>query len=151
MAKSQRASSIKRNNANLRSKIFAPHGDARTARLSAKLQELAASSKPPDTTGTTKREQRALAGMDVDDHPESKKGEGLNGGNGEAEMDVDVDAEGQVNVKRKSTRKSKKSNLSAVSRGGKITKAKKPRNNIIFPDLAARKKRQMEARARRKH
>ena len=44
MAKSQRASSRKRNNAALRSKIFGPATDARTERLSAKLQELA--SKP---------------------------------------------------------------------------------------------------------
>jgi hypothetical protein len=42
MAKSVRASITKRNHRNLRAKVFGPAHDARTARLSAKLQELAA-------------------------------------------------------------------------------------------------------------
>lgn len=63
MAKSQRASSRKRNNAALRSKIFGPATDARTERLSAKLQELASKPKP--------EEERA---MDVD-QPEATKEE----------------------------------------------------------------------------
>ncbi|KAK4918786.1 hypothetical protein LTR66_016846, partial [Elasticomyces elasticus] len=42
MAKSARASSRKKNNAALRTKIFGPAIDARTERLSAKLQELIA-------------------------------------------------------------------------------------------------------------
>lgn len=46
MAKSVRASVSKRNSANLRSKVFGPVDDARTARLSAKLQELASQPKP---------------------------------------------------------------------------------------------------------
>lgn len=46
MAKSARASVRKRNNANLRAKIFGPAHDARTERLSAKLQELASAPKP---------------------------------------------------------------------------------------------------------
>lgn len=61
MAKSQRASSRKRNNAALRSKVFDPATNARTARLSAKLQELA--SKPKA------EEEKA---MDVD-RPEDAK------------------------------------------------------------------------------
>ena len=44
MAKGARASSRKRNNAALRATIFGPAHDARTQRLSAKLQELV--SKP---------------------------------------------------------------------------------------------------------
>lgn len=40
MAKGARASTRKRNNAALRAKIFGPAHDARTERLSAKLQEL---------------------------------------------------------------------------------------------------------------
>lgn len=63
MAKSQRASSRKRNNAALRSKVFDPATNARTARLSAKLQELA--SKPKA------EEEKA---MDVD-RPEGTKEE----------------------------------------------------------------------------
>lgn len=57
MAKSARASTKKRNNANLRSKVFGPAHDARTERLSAKLQELANTPKP---------EQEGKKDMDVD-------------------------------------------------------------------------------------
>ncbi|KAL4818177.1 hypothetical protein BDW67DRAFT_157377 [Aspergillus spinulosporus] len=46
MAKSVRASVQKRNKAKLRSTVFGPVVDARTERLSAKLQELAAQPKP---------------------------------------------------------------------------------------------------------
>lgn len=60
MAKSQRASSRKRNNAAIRNRLYHPATDARTERLSAKLQELA--SKPRQD------EERA---MDVDEVPET--------------------------------------------------------------------------------
>lgn len=46
MAKSVRASVSKRNRANLRKKVFGPLVDARTERLAAKLQEIAAQPKP---------------------------------------------------------------------------------------------------------
>jgi hypothetical protein len=46
MAKSARASVVKKNGRNLRAKVFGPVDEARTARLSAKLQELAAKPKP---------------------------------------------------------------------------------------------------------
>lgn len=46
MAKSARASTRKRNNATLRTKVFGPAYDARTERLSNKLQELANAPKP---------------------------------------------------------------------------------------------------------
>lgn len=45
MAKSARSSVRKRNNATLRAKVFGPVYDARTARLSAKLLEIAATPK----------------------------------------------------------------------------------------------------------
>jgi Protein of unknown function (DUF2423) len=48
MAKGARASSRKRNNAVLRAKIFGPAHDARTERLSAKLQELVSKPKPAE-------------------------------------------------------------------------------------------------------
>lgn len=48
MAKSARASTKKRNNAKLRTKVFGPAIDARTERLSAKLQELANTPKPDE-------------------------------------------------------------------------------------------------------
>ncbi|CEL01569.1 hypothetical protein BJX68DRAFT_249814 [Aspergillus pseudodeflectus] len=48
MAKSVRASVQKRNKAKLRATVFGPVVDARTERLSAKLQELASQPKPND-------------------------------------------------------------------------------------------------------
>jgi hypothetical protein len=48
MAKGARASTRKRNNAALRAKVFGPAVDARTARLSAKLQELVSRPKPAE-------------------------------------------------------------------------------------------------------
>ncbi|GAT30781.1 sulfatase [Aspergillus luchuensis] len=46
MAKSVRASVTKRNRAKLRATVFGPAVDARTERLSAKLQELASQPRP---------------------------------------------------------------------------------------------------------
>jgi len=46
MAKGLRASVIKRNNSKLRARVFGPVENARTARLSAKLLELASQPKP---------------------------------------------------------------------------------------------------------
>lgn len=46
MAKSVRSSVRKRNSTKLRSTVFGPAADARTARLSAKLQELASQPRP---------------------------------------------------------------------------------------------------------
>ena len=50
MAKSSRASSVKANNQRLKKNVFGPVEDARTARLSAKLLELAAQPKPQKDT-----------------------------------------------------------------------------------------------------
>jgi hypothetical protein len=61
MAKGLRASSRKKNNQALRAKVFAPAIDARTERLSAKLQELAAQPRP---------DQERI--MQVDEQPEEK-------------------------------------------------------------------------------
>lgn len=59
MAKSARSSVTKNNNRKLRKTIFGPAHAARTARLSAKLQELAAKPKPETEKA-----------MDVDDKSE---------------------------------------------------------------------------------
>jgi hypothetical protein len=48
MAKGLRASTRKRNNAKLRAAVFGPAYDARTERLSAKLQELASQPRPDE-------------------------------------------------------------------------------------------------------
>lgn len=62
MAKSVRASVSKRNSANLRSKVFGPVDAARTARLSAKLQELASQPKP-DAGKSNENEDQMKTGM----------------------------------------------------------------------------------------
>lgn len=64
MAKSIRSSTKKRNHAKLRSTVFGPVVDARTERLSAKLQELAAQPLKTEPTkdaaeGSTKAETQA--------------------------------------------------------------------------------------------
>lgn len=58
MAKSARASVRKRNNAKLRAKIFGPASDARTERLSAKLQELVNAPKPEEEKAMDLDEQK---------------------------------------------------------------------------------------------
>ncbi|PYH77758.1 hypothetical protein BO82DRAFT_368258 [Aspergillus uvarum CBS 121591] len=73
MAKSGRASVIKRNRANLRATVFGPAVDARTERLSAKLQELAAQPKP--TEGNSKMEMDSTrSDMDIDQKPRDTHG-----------------------------------------------------------------------------
>ncbi len=74
MAKGARASSRKRNNAALRAKIFGPAVDARTERLSAKLQELVSRPKPVDERamlvdgeGAEKEEQKDAASINIMD------------------------------------------------------------------------------------
>ncbi|KAL4877643.1 hypothetical protein BJY04DRAFT_197429 [Aspergillus karnatakaensis] len=85
MAKSGRASIIKRNRAKLRSTVFGPAVDARTERLSAKLQELASQPKPGDqekskATTDTKEFEPAMANpaagesMDIDSSKTSTSG-----------------------------------------------------------------------------
>ncbi|RDW89322.1 hypothetical protein BP6252_01354 [Coleophoma cylindrospora] len=53
MAKGARASTIKSNNAKLKSKVFGPVENARTERLSAKLLELAQQPKPSKVADLT--------------------------------------------------------------------------------------------------
>lgn len=78
MAKGLRASSRKKNNAVLRERVFGPAFDARTARLSAKLQELAAQ-PPPE-------QERA---MDIDEEVEKQ----------DAEKSTEADEEGRAIAK----------------------------------------------------
>ncbi|KAJ5902488.1 hypothetical protein N7495_003016 [Penicillium taxi] len=78
MAKSARASVIKRNRANLRAKVFGPVVDARTERLSAKLQELASQPRPEapekskmdvaedETAKPDAKESSTVEAMDID-------------------------------------------------------------------------------------
>ncbi|ETN40860.1 uncharacterized protein HMPREF1541_05140 [Cyphellophora europaea CBS 101466] len=134
MAKSQRASTRKRNNAALRSKVFGPAMDARTERLSAKLQELAAKPKPED--------ERAMA---VDEQEVTKEEDSNATEANEEEMDVDARGAKMKPVKKAGS--AKKTNRVSKNR---VTKSRKPRNNVIFPELQARKRKQQERKAQGK-
>ena len=131
MAKGQRASTVKRNNTALRAK-FAPIYDARTARLSAKLQEIAAQPKPPrDET------------MDVD-------AEGLKAGqNSDSDSDSDVDMNGVSKSKMKKSvgGSTKKRGPTRVMKKIANRKAKK---SIVFERSAGKKKRLANDMARKK-
>lgn len=72
MAKGARASTRKRNHAALRAKIFGPAVDARTERLSAKLQELVSRPKPAeeramevDSTGEAVKVQKSTGDANI--------------------------------------------------------------------------------------
>ncbi|KAF7513286.1 hypothetical protein GJ744_009707 [Endocarpon pusillum] len=115
MAKSARASTRKRNNAALRAKIFGPAVDARTERLSAKLQELVSRSKPAaermmevDSTSEEVKEQRSTGDTNIgDDAPKTA-------------------------LKKKHSH-----------HGSKIEKKKahrKARNSIVFPSITRKRK-----------
>jgi len=119
MAKSARSSNTKRNNRNLRKKIFGPAHDARLERLSAKLQEVA--SKPNVT------EEKA---MEVDDTTQQAEEQPTQDGAEEME----VDAEG-VTSKPVKTRSEKNHAGRKEHRVGK----KKERNMMVFASERARK------------
>ncbi|KAJ9208118.1 hypothetical protein DTO166G4_1336 [Paecilomyces variotii] len=123
MAKSIRSSVQKRNRAKLRATVFGPAVDARTARLSAKLQELAAQPRPKDTDA---------AGMEVDNTTDKQDADAANhkGQNSDAEMDIDG-----VNQSTTKTHSSKKN--------GRVQKRrnKKPRSSIVFPRNPHKEKR----------
>ena len=127
MAKGQRASTRKRNNANLRAK-FAPHYDARTERLSAKMQELAAQPKPA-------REES----MEVD---EDETSENKTGGD-----DIDVDMMASTKAKTKDTSGTRKRGPTRIQKKIANRKAKK---SILFERSASKKKRLASDMARKK-
>lgn len=119
MAKSARASTTKRNNANLRKKVFGPAHDARTERLSARLQELAAAPKP---------ESEKPMEVDADNIDKSEQTD--------ENKSTDVDMANTPAVLRSRTK----------SASNKIIKKKKiPRkakHAMVFASDTARKKRQ---------
>ncbi|KAH8689707.1 hypothetical protein BGW36DRAFT_308039 [Talaromyces proteolyticus] len=113
MAKSVRSSTRKRNSAKLRSTIFGPAADARTARLSAKLQELAAKPLPVDPSSISSGDK-------------IQEDEGLPEDVG-SKMAIDDEA----NDKPKSSKK----HLNRVKKH-----TKKPRNSIAFSKPRRNKK-----------
>ena len=132
MAKGARASSRKRNNAALRAKIFGPAVDARTERLSAKLQELVSRPKPVDERamlvdgeGAEKEEQKDAASINIVD------GISLTPSSGKVEhrlTEPEMDIDGQkITSKPKHTHRRSKIEKKKVHR--------KARNSIIFPSI----------------
>ncbi|RAL07723.1 DUF2423 domain-containing protein [Aspergillus homomorphus CBS 101889] len=109
MAKSGRASVIKRNRASLRATVFAPAVDARTERLSAKLQELAAQPKPNES-----KSKMELDSTNCDAQASEAKSKTT-----ESNEDMDIDQKPHYTHGR-----SKKS--------GRIQKNKKNRSSIVF-------------------
>jgi Protein of unknown function (DUF2423) len=71
MAKGLRASTRKRNNAKLRRTVFGPASDARTERLSAKLQEIASQPRPD--------QERAMEVASLEDKDNASPGAGADG------------------------------------------------------------------------
>lgn len=118
MAKSARSSDTKRNHRNLRAKVFGPAHDARTARLSAKLQELAAKPRPT--------EEKA---MDVDETVEQGE-QGQSNSNANSE-EMDVDGLQAKSVKPKVDHKQRR-------KEHRISK-KKPKHQMVFASERARK------------
>lgn len=124
MAKSARASTRKRNNANLRAKVFGPAHDARTQRLSEKLQQLAAAPKP-ETDKAKNTEQ------DAEQKPDSIEANEV--------VDADADMEEAAAIAAAQPR----SKQSKQSKGIKKRSARtKPRHQMVFPSDIARRKRQ---------
>ncbi|KAK4945183.1 hypothetical protein LTR10_015609 [Elasticomyces elasticus] len=130
MAKSARASDTKKNHRNLRKKVFGPAHDARTARLSAKLQELAA--KPRVNEDKI---------MEVDSTPQEEGGEQITNGGSE---EMELDGEG---VSMKSS-KSRSDKARASRKAHKVSK-RKPRNSMVFASERARKAKMVSKKSKR--
>ncbi|KKK25070.1 hypothetical protein P175DRAFT_0463492 [Aspergillus ochraceoroseus IBT 24754] len=112
MAKSVRASVSKRNKAKLRATVFGPVVDARTERLSAKLQELAAQPKPSD-------QEKSKMSMDVTESDAQNSSAKTNPAESGDDMDVD---NGTL-----------KNNAGRSQRSGRIQKRRgKSRSSIVF-------------------
>ncbi|CAK42173.1 hypothetical protein AnigIFM59636_011960 [Aspergillus niger] len=108
MAKSVRASVSKRNRAKLRATVFGPAVDARTERLSAKLQELASQPRPNEEKPS----------MELDNATTDNSGDKVTGNvlNSTGEMDIDQGtAKGGHAHTRKSGRIQKRHKKSLIS------------------------------------
>ncbi|GKZ58357.1 major facilitator super transporter protein [Aspergillus niger] len=128
MAKSVRASVSKRNRAKLRATVFGPAVDARTERLSAKLQELASQPRPNEEKPS----------MELDNATTDNSGDKVTGNvlNSTGEMDIDQGtAKGGHAHTRKSGRiqkRHKKSRLAKFEDGGNYTATPKVFDKVIF-------------------
>jgi hypothetical protein len=146
MAKSARSSNTKRNNKNLRTKIFGPAHDARTARLSAKLQELIA--KPGPNEGKTMEVEKSTSQDESTSAPDKADGSPSPPRVCKAITDIwlgmDMDIEGTKT-------RSAKSNEDTSNFGRKKHRVikKKPRNSIVFASERARSAKLAAKRSKR--
>ncbi|KAK1520107.1 hypothetical protein CPAR01_15158 [Colletotrichum paranaense] len=113
MAKSARASVIKKNNQRLKANVFGPVEQARAERLSAKLLELAKAPKP---------EREADTKMDIEDDDDAE----INGDDEKKEAKAD-DTSMDVD-----TAKPKR-------RSGRIQKQRKKTSKVVFPKYSDRR------------
>lgn len=127
MAKSARASTRKRNNANLRAKVFGPAHDARTQRLSEKLQQLAAAPKP-ETEKTNDTAENAEA-----QNPDSVNTNDV--------PDVDMDEAAAIAAAQPRSKRTKQSK--GIKKRSSRTK---PKHQVVFPSDIARRRRQSKAK-----
>ncbi|KAI1353148.1 hypothetical protein F5Y01DRAFT_69450 [Xylaria sp. FL0043] len=125
MAKSSRASSRKANNQRLKAKVFGPVETERSARLSAKLLELAAAPKPEPDASDSLNVVELDAGASSSSNAE-KEGVAVAGENA---MDID-------------TAKSATTSSKSSGKKGRIEKRRKT-SKIVFPKYGdkAKKKR----------
>ncbi|KAK5134899.1 hypothetical protein LTR08_005989 [Meristemomyces frigidus] len=127
MAKSARASSVKKNNTGLKKRVFGPVEIARSERLSAKLLALAQQPKPP-------RPEK----MEVE-----KDGRKDVGAKEDKTADETMDVDGAVSTAKKGNgfrlARNVKQRDHKAARVGKSTH-RKPRNNILFKKSGRAKK-----------
>lgn len=130
MAKSARSSNTKRNNRNLRAKVFGPAHDARTARLSAKLQEIAAKPRPTDEKA-----------MDVDELATEREEEQDQPIDSHVSEDMDMDGLPTKSKKPKVDHKQRR-------KEHKVSK-RKPKHQMVFSSERARKAKLASKRSQR--
>ncbi|KAM7185377.1 Protein of unknown function (DUF2423) domain containing protein [Rhypophila sp. PSN 637] len=114
MAKSARSSQIKTNNQKLKKNVFGPVEEARTARLSARLLELASQPKPQKDV-----EMQVVEGDETKTETAEKT----------AEEAMEVDSGSKAVSKRKSGR---------IAKSG-IAKRKLRKSAIVFPKYGEKK------------
>ena len=133
MAKSARSSVRKRNNAKLRSTVFGPAADARLARLSAKLQELASLPGPAQERKNATMEVDDAEGATVPSSDEMNTAESREEP-GVEDMDVDYMA-GTKDDSKPASRKKKSNKIEKKNR------RKKAKNSITFRKPAGKQQR----------
>ncbi|KAL2879626.1 hypothetical protein SGCOL_004955 [Colletotrichum sp. CLE4] len=114
MAKSARASVIKKNNQRLKANVFGPVEQARAERLSAKLLELAKAPKP---------EREADTKMDVEEQDDDAE---INGDDEKKETKADDTSMDVDSAKPK-------------RRSGRIQKQRKKTSKVVFPKYSDRR------------